>query len=133
MAINQLVRVSFGRGFSALLACLMLSQILMTGFAQASSAGNGEASFGVMCQTSANPAEEVNKSQSPQSHTHRHGICCILHHAAINPKAWSIRESKLFEFPAKLSTITGSLTSIPLDLAIAEEPNAPRAPPHLWV
>lgn len=132
MAINQLARVSFGRGFSALLACLMLSQILMTGFAQASSTGAGEASFGVMCQTSANPAEEVKKSQSPQSHTHRHGVCCILHHAAINSKAWSIRESKLFDFPSKLPTITGSLTSIPLDLAIAEEPNAPRAPPHLW-
>lgn len=132
MAINQLARVSFGRGFSALLACLMLSQILMAGFAQASSTGNGGASFGVMCQTSANAADEVKKSQSPQSHTHRHGLCCILHHAAINPKAGSIRESKLFDFPAKLSTITGSLTPIPLDLAIAEEPNAPRAPPHLW-
>ena len=130
MAINQLVRVSFGRGFSALLACLMLSQILMAGFAQASSTSAAEASFGVMCQTSVNPAEDVKKSHSPLSHTHRHGACCILHHAAINPKPWSIRESKLFDFPIKLATITGSISSIPVDLAIAEEPNAPRAPPH---
>ena len=131
MAINLLAKKVFGCGLAALLACLMLSQILMTGFAQASSTSATETSFGVMCQSSANSTDEAKKSQPPLSHNHHHGSCCILHYVAINLQSSSLRPSARFDFPEKLDVITGSLTSISHDLELAEEPNAPRAPPYL--
>jgi hypothetical protein len=131
LGISLQAKASFGRGFAALLACLMLSQILMIGFAQASSTSATETSFGVTCLSSANSTDEVEKSQPPLSHSHHHGSCCILHNVAINLQTSSLRPFARFHFPEKSDVIIGPLTSISHDLELAEEPNAPRAPPYL--
>lgn len=112
-----------------LLACALGVQMLLAGMALASAASpSGEAAYSQSCAS----APASGQDPLAPSHSHDHGLCCILHTAFAGPSA-PISIGERLTLPVEVSLAAKRENQAEARAPPELDPLAPRGPPTLQI
>jgi len=127
--VSQFIRKHgvFARSVATLAGGFLLLQIVFAGFAVASVNGGADVYFGVTCAPQ-KAASDGGQPAGPRS-GHQHGLCCILHSAALDAPDIKPVSALVIAFPDE-AVVFAAFRSAPALLFEPESaPQSPRAPP----
>lgn len=116
-----------GSGFVALIASLMLLQVVTAAFALS---GNRDISWLGGAQICSTAKVDKSSGEGPiRSPVHHSGICCVLHQTAAISSAFERILVAIVDIHERVDNSIEIGIDIKRSASISEAPNAPRAPP----
>ena len=115
------------RSVATLVACLMLLQVALAGFAVAATDAGDGVVFGATCASQ--KASGENGQPSMPASGHRHGLCCILHSGALGALPVKPNVALTLNFPAEAIAPAPFLSAPAPRVEPQHAPQSPRAPP----